>query len=326
MRRLLGGIFLALTILLPRAALAANCSSYPYTLTNGSTADANQVMANFNNILNCGNNNLAHNGSNADITSLNGLTTPITVNQGGTNASTASGARTNLGLGAAAVENLGGSVVDDGSGNLKVTTSGVSAGTYYAPQVAIGADGRVTSATSFGGLAAPTVFTGSGTWTAPSWSSASTIWKFTVTGGGGGGYAITGCCTGAAGGTAIYYSSGLAAGATVAVTVGGGGSANSSGGDSSVVVGATTVTAHGGFSGSNANPPGGTATNGTLNLRGGSGNGGITTGQGAAGGASYWGGGGDVSSAGAYGSGGGANATPSGGPGGAGVVVVEAGL
>src|SRR6185437_5116279 len=34
-------------------SLAANCSSNPFTLTNGQTADATQVMANFNNLLNC---------------------------------------------------------------------------------------------------------------------------------------------------------------------------------------------------------------------------------------------------------------------------------
>jgi hypothetical protein len=35
------------------AAIANNCPSYPYTLTNGTTADANQVMGNFNTIMNC---------------------------------------------------------------------------------------------------------------------------------------------------------------------------------------------------------------------------------------------------------------------------------
>src|ERR1700722_169329 len=36
-------------------AKAANCTAYPlpYTLTNGTTADASQVMANFNDLLNC---------------------------------------------------------------------------------------------------------------------------------------------------------------------------------------------------------------------------------------------------------------------------------
>lgn len=40
-------------------AQAANCSALSYPLTNGTTADANQVMGNFNGILNCANNNLA---------------------------------------------------------------------------------------------------------------------------------------------------------------------------------------------------------------------------------------------------------------------------
>jgi len=57
---------------------------YPYTLTNGTVADANQVMANFNLIRDCADLNLAHNGANADITSLSGLTTPLSISQGGT--------------------------------------------------------------------------------------------------------------------------------------------------------------------------------------------------------------------------------------------------
>ncbi len=65
-------------------ALAANCTTYPFTLTNGQTADANQVMANFNLIRNCANSSLAANGANGDITSLTGLTTPLSQAQGGT--------------------------------------------------------------------------------------------------------------------------------------------------------------------------------------------------------------------------------------------------
>ena len=81
-------------------ARAANCSNYPYTLQNGQTADANQVMANFNNVLNCTNSNLLGAANNlSDVTS-------------------ASTSRTNLGLGAAATEALGNNVIDDGSGNL----------------------------------------------------------------------------------------------------------------------------------------------------------------------------------------------------------------
>jgi hypothetical protein len=51
-------------------------------------ADATQVMANFNNILSCANNNLAKNGANSDITSLSGLLTPLSASQGGTGQST----------------------------------------------------------------------------------------------------------------------------------------------------------------------------------------------------------------------------------------------
>ena len=67
-------------------------------------------------------------GANSDITSLSGLTTDITVAQGGTGASTASAARTNLGLGTAATypasaNNVAGNVVvRDASGDVGVHT------------------------------------------------------------------------------------------------------------------------------------------------------------------------------------------------------------
>lgn len=111
-------------------AFAVNCSGYSYTLTNGTTANATQVMANFNNILSCANNNLAHNAANSDITSLSGLTTPLSAAQGGTGQATSifssanawagvqtftlapvftdvSGSRTALGLGTASTQNTG---------------------------------------------------------------------------------------------------------------------------------------------------------------------------------------------------------------------------
>jgi hypothetical protein len=46
----------------------------------------------------------ASSGANSDITSLSGLTTPLSVGQGGTGATTAAGARTSLGLGSAATQ------------------------------------------------------------------------------------------------------------------------------------------------------------------------------------------------------------------------------
>src|ERR1700761_656185 len=59
-------------------------NALPFDLQNGTTADASQVMADFDEIVNDVNNNAAHNGANNDITSLSALTTPLTPAQGGT--------------------------------------------------------------------------------------------------------------------------------------------------------------------------------------------------------------------------------------------------
>lgn len=98
-------------------------SALPYNLTNGTTADATQVMANFNQIVSNTNSNGAHNGANSDITSILGLTTPLSVAQGGTASTTASGARTALGLGTAAVENVSSVIGDNGSGGLTILSA-----------------------------------------------------------------------------------------------------------------------------------------------------------------------------------------------------------
>ena len=66
-------------------AAAAIVGSLPYTLTNGTTADATQVMANYNKIIADVNANAAKNGVNSDITALTGLTTPLSAAQGGSN-------------------------------------------------------------------------------------------------------------------------------------------------------------------------------------------------------------------------------------------------
>lgn len=78
-------LFVALLLcLLPSLAQAASCTSYPFTLQNNTTADATQVMANFNTVRNCVVNNAAGSGVNTDITALLGLTTPIVPASGGT--------------------------------------------------------------------------------------------------------------------------------------------------------------------------------------------------------------------------------------------------
>lgn len=58
--------------------------SLPVTLQNGTTADATQVMANFNAIVSGVNANAANSGINTNITQLQGLTVPVAPSQGGT--------------------------------------------------------------------------------------------------------------------------------------------------------------------------------------------------------------------------------------------------
>jgi hypothetical protein len=64
-------------------AMAGVSCSLPFNLTNGTTADASQVMANYNAIVSCLLNAAAA-GINTDITALLGLTTPIKPPSGGT--------------------------------------------------------------------------------------------------------------------------------------------------------------------------------------------------------------------------------------------------
>lgn len=73
-------------------AVAQIVSGLPFTLTNGTVADATQVMADFNQIVNNVNANAAKNGVNNDITALSALVTPVTPAQGGTPVFIASGA------------------------------------------------------------------------------------------------------------------------------------------------------------------------------------------------------------------------------------------
>lgn len=68
----------------------------PVTLQNGTTAEATEVMADLNKIRDDVNSNAAENGANSSITSLTGLTTPLSVAQGGTAAITKPLARTSL--------------------------------------------------------------------------------------------------------------------------------------------------------------------------------------------------------------------------------------
>ena len=81
--------------------------SLPVTLQNGTTADATQVMANFNSIVTNVNNNAANNGINSNITQLLGLTTPLSTAQGGTGVVSPTAHGVLIGEGASAVSSVG---------------------------------------------------------------------------------------------------------------------------------------------------------------------------------------------------------------------------
>ncbi len=80
MKKLLASLLLLLTF---SAAQAQIVGTLPYTFVNGVTADATQVMANYNYIISQVNANAANGGANSSITSILGLTTPLSPGQGG---------------------------------------------------------------------------------------------------------------------------------------------------------------------------------------------------------------------------------------------------
>lgn len=87
MRKLLASLLIFLTVSV--SAHAQCIGSLPNNLTNGTTADASQVMGNFNFIVSQTNANCATAGANSNITALTGLITPLTPGQGGSQVFTA---------------------------------------------------------------------------------------------------------------------------------------------------------------------------------------------------------------------------------------------
>lgn len=145
--------------------------------------------------------------------------------------------------------------------------------------------------------------TGANTFTTPSSTVSSTVFKFTIVGGGGAGGGNNFNSAGGGGGaTCVAWVSGLSASTGYTCTVGAGGTGSSSnpgasGSSSTVVIGATTYTAGGGTGGGTGTSigVGGTATNGTINVSGGDGGEGRTSSSvniGGKGGSSLWGDGG----------------------------------
>lgn len=75
-------VFSTLFFVLMGSSAWATCPSYPFTLTNGTTADANQVMSNFNTVMNCANGAVQLNGVNAWTAGQSG--TPVALSFGTT--------------------------------------------------------------------------------------------------------------------------------------------------------------------------------------------------------------------------------------------------
>jgi hypothetical protein len=179
MKRLL--ILLAF-LFAPLLAHASNCPTYPYILANGTTADANQVMANFNSILGCANTSLAHNGANNDITSLTGLTFL------GLPTSTSGGAKFNLAPGTAPGSPNNGDIWTTGAGffaEINAVAQQLLSASNNLSDLASASTARTnlglgTAATQNTGTSGATIPFLSGT---NSWGGTQTFGAVTVTGG-----------------------------------------------------------------------------------------------------------------------------------------------
>lgn len=100
-----------------------------------------------------GQKSLAKKGANSDITSLSGLTTALSIEQGGTGSTTASGARTNLGLGNSATRDVGTAAGTVAAGDdLRLgTVNGKTGGTLNSGLSVPGAGGFTVKAGVFNG-------------------------------------------------------------------------------------------------------------------------------------------------------------------------------
>lgn len=291
--------------------LAPTASPGTNTTQIATTAFVTAVAGSLGTISSQDSNNVAITGG-----SITGIT-DLAVADGGTGASTLTANAVLLGNGTSAIQ-----TVAPGSSGSVLTSNGT---TWTAVASSVGVNGQV--------------FTSSGTFTIP---SGTTRVKVTVVGGGGGGCDGGGFGQngwrggGGGGGAAIKYLTGLTPGNTLAVTIGAGGTSSSApggdGGNSTVASGTetiTTITGGGGPGGVisfGSFTPGGSGSNGDLNIKG---SGSYSSGSPEMGGSSILGGGsadgavGTASAGGAYGGGGSSYFNNIGAVGAAGVVIFE---
>ena len=244
----------------------------------------------------------AASGANSDITSLSGLTTPLSTAQGGTGNSS----------GTAAPSGSAGGDLTGTYPNPTLGTTGVGAASYTFASITVDAKGRLTAASS-GSLPAAVVyklhrqtFTSSGTFTFPTGTISTTPFRIYGLGGGGGagGGASGGNGNGGGGGGSGAYGdvllSGFTAGQVATITLGTSGagandtSDGATGGSAVVTYNSlAVVTLAGGVGGSHGAAgtvgAGGAAGAVTLNTTGLTLIDSITTGAGAGGGGTYLG-------------------------------------
>jgi len=126
-------MLMALGLLLAAsAAQAQNCAPNPYSLTNGAAADATQVMANFNNLLNCVNTIMSAAGLQGAIGGVglsNDSGSPNTVLDIAAGSATASSSAYIMTLSGAYTKSTAAWAV--GSGNGALDTGSVAASTWY---------------------------------------------------------------------------------------------------------------------------------------------------------------------------------------------------
>lgn len=232
-------------------------SAYPDILTNGTPADATQVMADFYQIQNDVNANAAHNGANSDITSLTGLTTPLGTAYGGTGGTSLSGAGIVTVAGSPTAGNAAtftgtGTAVQDSGFAPAPLVSPAFTGTPTAPTAAAGTNTTQIATTAFvqaiPGLLNIQAFTSSGTYTPTTGAIKALV--IGVGGGGGGGGTGAGSTAGGAGGSTSL-------GSVLVLGGGGGGSSNAGGGPagSGGLVTTATVGLPGSAGGSGSIPP-----------------------------------------------------------------------